>query len=168
MIGLLALVTLYVVSCPTSSWISFCLGAFVLPPLLWLAARCQPAFAIAGTFVVSIIVICATTFGIGHFGDAAIPIVERAKGAQATVMMVTIYTLVLTALLTERRSREQRLHRLLGALPAAIYTTDKDWTHHLLQSRRRRVVGGEPRTGKRQVVGSVPATLPGRQPDAAR
>ena len=39
-IGLLGLVTLYVVSCPTSSWVSFCLGAFVLPPLLWLAARC--------------------------------------------------------------------------------------------------------------------------------
>jgi integral membrane sensor domain MASE1 len=123
-VGLLALVTLYVVSCPTSSWVSFCLGAFVLPLLLWLAARCQPAFAMAGTFVVSIIVIYATTFGIGHFGDETIPIMERAKGTQAAVMMVTIYTLVLTALLTERRSREEGLRRLLEALPAAIQTTD--------------------------------------------
>ena len=73
----------------------------------------------------SIIVICATIFGIGHLGDAAIPIVERAKGAQAAVIMVTIYTLVLTALLAERRAREERLHRLLGALPAAVYTTDR-------------------------------------------
>jgi PAS domain S-box-containing protein len=124
-VGLLGLVTVYIVNCPTSSWVSFCLGAFVLPPLLWLAARCQPAFAFAGAFVVSIIAIWATIFGIGHFGDAAIPIDERTIGVQATVMMVTIYTLVLTALLTERRSREERLHRLLGALPAAIYTTDK-------------------------------------------
>jgi PAS domain S-box-containing protein len=123
-VGLLASVTLYVVSCPTSSWVSFCLGAFVLPLLLWLAARCQPAFAMVGTFVVSIIVIYATTFGIGHFGDEAIPIMERAKGTQAAVMMVTIYTLVLTALLTERRSREEGLRRLLEALPAAIQTTD--------------------------------------------
>src|SRR5262249_54913251 len=47
---LLAVVTLLVVDCPSSSWMSFCLGPFVLPPLLWLAARCQPALAIAGTF----------------------------------------------------------------------------------------------------------------------
>src|SRR5204862_5600983 len=84
----------------------------------------QPAFAMVGTFVVSIIVIYATTFGMGHFGDEAIPIMERAKGTQATVMTVTIYTLVLTGLLTERRSREEGLRRLLEALPAAIQTTD--------------------------------------------
>ncbi len=96
----------------------------MLPLLLWLAARCQPAFAMAGAFIVSIIAIYAAIFGIGHFGDAAMPMVERAQGTQATVMMVTAYTLVLTALLTERRLREERLHRLLGALPAAIHTTD--------------------------------------------
>ena len=49
---------------------------------------------------------------------------ERVKGAQAAVTMVTVYTLVLTALLTERRSREEGLRRLLEALPAAIQTTD--------------------------------------------
>src|SRR5262245_51856284 len=124
-LGLLAVVTLFVVNCPSSSWLSFCLGPFVLPPLLWLAARCQPVLALAGTFVVSSVIICATTFGIGHFGDAAIPIVERARGAQATIVMVSAYTLILIALLSERRAREQRLDRLLGALPAAIYTTDK-------------------------------------------
>jgi integral membrane sensor domain MASE1 len=124
-LGLLGVVTLFVVDCPSSPWMSYCLGPFVLPPLLWLAARCEPALAIAGTFVVSLIIICATTFGIGHFGDATIPMVERAKGAQATIVMVTVYTLVLIALLSERRAREQRLHHVLGALPAAIYTTDK-------------------------------------------
>ena len=123
-LGLLTLVSLYVVSCPTSSWVSFCLGAFVLPLLLWLAARCRSTFVYAGTFVVSTIVIWATTFGIGHFGDAVIPGADRGKGAQAAVLMVTVYTLVLSALLIERRSSEKRLHLLLDALPAAIQTTD--------------------------------------------
>lgn len=123
-LGLLASTSIYVVACPTESWASFCLGAFVLPLLLWLAARCQPTFASAGAFVASITVIYATTFSIGHFGDAAIPIFERVKGAQAAVMMVTVYTLVLVALLTARRMGEERLRRLLGALPAAIHTTD--------------------------------------------
>ena len=106
-LGLLTLVSLYVVSCPSSSWVSFCLGAFVLPLLLWLAARCRSTFVYAGTFVVSAIVIWATTFGIGHFGDAVISGADRAKGAQAAVLMVTVYTLVLSALLIERRSSER-------------------------------------------------------------
>ena len=128
-LSLLTLVSLYFVSCPTSSWVSFCLGAFVLPRCCgWrraaAGARCRSIFVYVGTFVVSGIVIWATTFGIGHFGDAAIPGADRAKGAQAAVLMVTVYTLVLSALLTERRSSEKRLHRLLDALPAAIQTTD--------------------------------------------
>jgi PAS domain-containing protein len=39
--------------------------------------------------------------------------------------MVTTYTLVLSALFAERRSREDSFRQLLGALPAAVYTTDK-------------------------------------------
>jgi len=147
-VGLLALVTLYAVSCPSSSWVSFCLGALVLPPLLWLAGRCQPAFTLAGTFVVSIIVICATMLGMGHFGDAAIPIAERVKGAQAAVMMVTIYTLVLIALLTERRSKEERLERLLGALPAAVYTTDKTGRITYCNPAAVELWGASPEAGK--------------------
>jgi PAS domain S-box-containing protein len=149
-VGLLALISVYVVSCPTTSWVSFCLGGFVLPPLLWLAARCPPVFAITGTFVVSIAVICATMFGFGHFGDAAIPVVDRVKGAQAAVAMVTVYTYVLLALLTERRLREKRLHRLLGALPAAIYTTDK--TGHITYCNQAAVElwGTQPELGKTQ------------------
>src|SRR6185295_7598714 len=126
--GVLALLTLasfYVVTQPAGSWLSFGPGAVVLPLLLWLAARCPPAFAIAGAFSASLAVICATNFGLGRFGDAAVPIMERVKGAQVVVTMVTTYTLVLSALFAERRSREDGFRRLLGALPAAVYTTDK-------------------------------------------
>jgi PAS domain S-box-containing protein len=137
-LALLALVAVYVHTHPTSSWISFDPDAFTLPPLLWLAVRCSPAFAIAGSFVVSILAICTTTFGIGHLSDAGLPIVERVHGVQTTVMLTTAYTLVLIALFSERRLRaallqhsnehlrnqEGAFRRLLGALPAAIHTTD--------------------------------------------
>ena len=66
------------------------------------------------------------------------PIIERVHGVQTTVMVTTVFTLVLVALFTDRRSREALLERsneqlrnqeaafrrLLGALPAAIHTTD--------------------------------------------
>jgi PAS domain S-box-containing protein len=137
-LAVLALVAIYVHTHPTSSWISFDPDAFTLPPLLWLAVRCSPAFAIAGSFVVSILAISTTTFGIGHLSDAGLPIVERVHGVQTTVMFTTAYTLVLVALFSERRLRAALLElsnehlrnqdgafrRLLGALPAAIHTTD--------------------------------------------
>ena len=73
----------------------------VFPLLLWLAIRNQ-LFAIAGALAVSLLAIGATTFGIGHFGDANLSIVERALGAQLLTTVVTAFTLVLTALLSER------------------------------------------------------------------
>src|SRR5262249_34064422 len=57
----------------TSSWLTFSPGALVLPLLLWLTARSQPTFAIAGAFLASVAIICAITFHIGRFGDAAVP-----------------------------------------------------------------------------------------------
>jgi PAS domain S-box-containing protein len=137
-LALLALVALYVHTHPTSSWISFSPDAFTLPLLLWLAVRCSPPFAMAGSFVVSISAICTTTLGIGHLSDTGLPIIERVHGVQTSVMVTTAYTLVLIALFSERRLRaalaersneqlrnqEGAFRRLLGALPAAIHTTD--------------------------------------------
>ena len=111
-LGVLALLTstgLYVVAHPAGSWISFSPGALVMPMLLWLTARFPPPFAIAGAFAASITVILATTFGVGRFGDAAVPIMERIKGAQAAVITVTLYTLALVALFTQRKDVEQSL-----------------------------------------------------------
>jgi hypothetical protein len=64
--------------------------AIVLPVLLWLTARCQPAFGMAGAFIASAGVMLATTFGVGRFGDAAVPLMERVKGAQAATITVTL------------------------------------------------------------------------------
>jgi PAS domain S-box-containing protein len=128
----------YLTTQRADSWLSFSPGCVELPLLLWLSAWYPPVFALSSASLMSIIVIGATAFGIGRFGDASIPIIERVQGAQLTVTMVTAFTLVLIALFSERRSQqdllsannkrlrhqEEAFRRLLGALPAAIYTAD--------------------------------------------
>ena len=108
-LAFLSLTSFYIVNHPAGSWISFSPGALVLPFLLWLTARCRPAFAITGAFVASAAVLFGTTFGIGRFGDAGVAIAERVKGAQAAMMVVTLYTLILTALFAARRRNEAAL-----------------------------------------------------------
>jgi PAS domain S-box-containing protein len=136
-LALLALVAFHVYTQPPS-WISHNPHAFTLPLLLWLAARCPPPFAIGGAFVVSMSAICTTIFDTGRMSAPMMSITERVHGVQTTVMMTTLYTLVLVALFTDRRSHAAQLERsnqqlrrqerafrqLLGALPAAIHTTD--------------------------------------------
>ena len=78
-LSLLSVTNLYVVSQPAGSWVSFSPGALVLPFLLWLTARCRPAFAIAGAFLASAAVLFGATFGIGRFGDASVAIAERVQ-----------------------------------------------------------------------------------------
>src|SRR5215831_11432704 len=95
----------------SDSWLSYNPSIVVLPLLLWLAARCPPVFAIAGAFIASTLVIWATTYGIGRYGDAAVPILERVKGAQAIVATGTIGILVLTVLFVQRKKAEEGLRQ---------------------------------------------------------
>ena len=161
-VTLLALIAMYVYTHPTETWISFDPDAFTLPPLLWLAARCPPPFAISGAFVVSISAICTTIFGIGHLSDAGLPIMQRVQGVQATVAMTTVFTLVLIALFTDRRSREvllehsneqlrnqeEAFRRLLGSLPAAIHTTDTEGRITFYNTAAVDLWGARPELGK--------------------
>ena len=108
----------YAVAHPLGSWLSFDADAVVLPLLLWLTARCRPFFGIAGAFIWSITTICATAFGVGHFGDATVALAERVNGARISVTLVTLCTLVLAALFTERRRNE-------AALKVALLTEEE-------------------------------------------
>jgi hypothetical protein len=81
----------------------------LLPWLLWLTARCQPAFGIAGAFVASSTIMIATTYGVGHFGDAAVPMAQRVPGAQLAMMMITTFTLVLAVLFAQRKEAQESL-----------------------------------------------------------
>jgi PAS domain S-box-containing protein len=117
---LLTLISTYVYAYPTQSWISFDPDAFALPLLLWLAARWPPPFAIAGAFLVSVAAMTTTLFGIGHLSDVGLAIIERVHGVQTTVMMVTVFTLVLVALFAERRRSEQTLKQSKDRLQLAL------------------------------------------------
>ena len=108
-LSLIILASIYAVALPTGSWLSFDSDAVVFPLLLWLTARKLRTFAIAGAFVVSMVVIGATTFGIGHFGDVSVSIFARVHGAQVVGAMVTAFTLILTALFAERERAELAL-----------------------------------------------------------
>jgi PAS domain S-box-containing protein len=121
---LLGLTAAYVVTEPADSWLSFTPAAPCAPMLLWLAARCRSSFAIGGALIGSSAIIVATTFGIGRFGDASVSIMQRVHGAQSSVTLLTIATLALAALFQRLRNQEAEFRRLLGALPAAIQTTD--------------------------------------------
>jgi PAS domain S-box-containing protein len=113
--------------------------AMLLPLLIWPAARCRPVFAAAAVFILALVTVWSVTFGAGRPGAASVALDDRLLAAQSALMAVSACALVVAALFAERRSREalltgsnQRLRaqeesfrQLLGALPAAIYTTDK-------------------------------------------
>jgi PAS domain S-box-containing protein len=101
-------------------------AALVLPVLLWLTARCQPVFAAAAAFIVSLMTVWTITFGIGHFGDPGLPIGDRILDAQSAIVAFTLYAYVLAALFAERRQHEAVLEeseaRLQAALTAGVVT----------------------------------------------
>jgi PAS domain S-box-containing protein len=160
-LAVLGLASTYVAFAPTGSWPTFSPVCIVLLLLVWLAARVHRIFAIAGALFVSLTVICATTLGIGHFGDGSVPTLERIQGAQATVTMVTVFALVLSALFAERRRSEAELkqsnNRLQLALDCAELGT---WSLHLNTSRfqndeRDRHIRGHGQEGEPKTLGEM-------------
>jgi PAS domain S-box-containing protein len=132
----------YTMTQATGSWVSFSPGAFVLPLLLWLTARCQPTFAIAGAFFASVAIICAMTFGLGRFGDAAVPITHRVAGAQLAMMTVTLFTLVLAALFARRKEAEERLAKERAMLARLHEVGSRLWRTRDLHQALDGILGG--------------------------
>src|SRR6266446_5889294 len=129
--GALALVAITVMSAlviflPRESWATAVPIALLFPLLLWLAARCRPAFAAAAAFIVALTIVWTTTFGIGYFGDPDLPIADRILGAQAGILTTSLCAFVLAALFAERRRHEAALSegaaRLQEALTAGAVT----------------------------------------------
>ncbi|MGN6747478.1 MAG: MASE1 domain-containing protein [Xanthobacteraceae bacterium] len=103
---LLAAVTGVIILLPKSPWQTLVPGGVLFPMLLWVAARCRPVFAAAGAFIVSLTVVWATIFGIGHFGDPEFSLDELILQAQAVILVVTLGAFVLAALFAERKQHE--------------------------------------------------------------
>jgi signal transduction histidine kinase len=108
-LGGLSFLTAIIMSLPQEPWKTVVPAALLFPMVLCLAARCRPAFAAAGSFIVSLSIIWSTVFGIGHFGDATSPINDRVLEAQGLILVVTLGALVLAALFSERRENTAQL-----------------------------------------------------------
>jgi PAS domain S-box-containing protein len=71
-----------------------------------------------------------TIFGIGHLSDVGLPIIERVLGVQTTVMMATVFTLVLVALFAQRRESEAQLAKKSAALARLHDISSRLWLKH--------------------------------------
>jgi signal transduction histidine kinase/DNA-binding response OmpR family regulator len=108
-VAALALMSAFAIVLPLRFIATIVPVALLFPPLLWLAARCRPVFAAAAVFIVSLIIVWMTTFGIGYFGNPELPAAERVLAAQASILLVTLATLVLAALFAEIRDKSREL-----------------------------------------------------------
>ena len=110
-LAVIALMTGAIIFLSQESWETILPIAWLLPALLWLAARCRPVFAAAAAFIVSSTIVLTTIFRIGHFGDPALSMSDRILEAQACILFVALVANVLAALFAARRDSEARLVR---------------------------------------------------------
>ena len=138
-LAVVAAMTGIVISLPPEPWKTVVPNAMLFPLVLWLAARCRPVFTSAAVFIVSLAIVWAMTFGIGHFGNSELSIDDRILAAQATILTIALCAFVLAALFAERREHatvvEESEARLQEALAAGSVTAF-EWDVRSGQSRR--------------------------------
>ena len=94
----------------------------LFPVLLWLAARCRPAFSAVAVFIVSLSMVSAVILGLGHFGATGPAAALRILGVQAGILGVAFCALILAALFAERRLHEAELTESEGRMRAIVNT----------------------------------------------
>jgi PAS domain S-box-containing protein len=119
---LLAVMTVTMVSLPPEPWEPVATVAVLFPILLWITSRCQPMFAAAGAFIVSLAIMWTIAFGFGHFGHAVVPISDRVLRAQAAILGFGLCAYVLAALFAERREHAAALAKSETRLQQALRT----------------------------------------------
>jgi len=134
----LSVMTVIIVSLLPEPWQIVRPATLLFPILLWITARCQPVFAAAAAFIVSLTVVWTITFGIGYFGNSVLPIGDRIMSAQAGILGVALCAYVLAALFAERRQHatvlEESEARLQHALTAgAVMAFEHDLDSGLVQ-----------------------------------
>jgi PAS domain S-box-containing protein len=96
----------FVISLPPGPWATAVPVALVFPLVLWIAVRCRPVFAAAAAFIIALAVVCSTSFGLGHFGEASISLADRTLAAQTIVLAGALCVIILSALFAELREKE--------------------------------------------------------------
>ncbi len=123
--GALALAVVYLVCAllvflPNEPWTAELAIGALCPLLLWIAARLRPAFTAVATFIVAITIVWTTIFAIGIFGDLHLSVEQRVLGAQATILAISLGSLVLAALFSERRLHERAILEREARLQEAL------------------------------------------------
>ena len=96
------------------------IGSALFPILLWNAARSPPAFAAAASVIISIVLVACMIAGFGPLGDQRLPLLDRVKGAQITMLIGALCSLSLAALFAERRRAERVLMNFSIGLEARV------------------------------------------------
>jgi PAS domain S-box-containing protein len=129
---------------PPTWWDIDVLVVLLFPLLLWPAARCRPVFASAVTFVVSVMIVSAVTFDIGHFNKGNPSSDGLVSGAQVSILGIALVTLVLASLFAERRDSEDRMRAIVNTVLDAIITIDEKGIVETLNPAAARVFGYRP------------------------
>ena len=148
----LIILSVVAVAVPWEPWTTVAPIALLFPVLLWIAARCRPLFAAAAAFIVTLAIVWTATIGIGHFGDASVPMADRVLAARGGILAVALCAYVLAALFAERRQHESALaeseSRLQEALTAGAVTTfvwDADASTSERSANAAQILGFDPR-----------------------
>jgi PAS domain S-box-containing protein len=120
LLAIAATTGLIILRLPATWWDIDIIVVLLLPLLLWPAARCRPVFAAAAVFIISLMIVSALTFDVGHFNGAFPSSEEVALTAQVGIVGVTLYALILASLFAERRHHEAELAASETSLQEAL------------------------------------------------
>ncbi|HEY2533667.1 MAG TPA: PAS domain S-box protein [Xanthobacteraceae bacterium] len=136
---------------PEAWWDRIVPVELLFPLLLWISARCRPAFTSAAVFVVSLTLVGALVFRLGHFGDVGPAMAQPIFATQAAVLGVAIFAYVLAALLAERRQHEavmeeseNRMRAIVNTVVDGIIIIDDQGTVENLNPAAARAFGYRP------------------------
>jgi PAS domain S-box-containing protein len=119
-LAVVSLVCALMVFLPSEPWTTELAIGALCPLLLWIASRLRSGFTAVATFIIAITIVWTTIFAIGIFGDLQLSTGERVLTAQATILAISLGSLVLAALFSERRLHESAILKREARLQEAL------------------------------------------------